>query len=103
MNRSGIFLGLSIAGLLIPWAVLGFWIAAMGFNPLVFVQEMFRHPVSAFLSAEVILAAVAMIVFIRVDQKRRAIPASGYAILGTALAGPSFGLPFYLYLRERSR
>lgn len=64
---------------------------------------MFSHPVAAFLSAQMLLTIAVVLVYISLDRRRRDVPGAGYAIFGTFAAGPAFGLPLYLYLRERGR
>ncbi|MEC9345824.1 MAG: DUF2834 domain-containing protein [Pseudomonadota bacterium] len=103
MSRTGIYLSLSIAGLLIPYAFLGLWLAAGGFDAMAFIRDMLRHPVGAFFASNIILSAISLLAFITIDRRRRDVPGSGTAVIGTIIAGPSFGLPYYLFLRERAR
>ena len=59
------------------------------------------YPLSQFAWLDVIIAAIALIVFILVDGKRLKVKGRNWAIVATLCVGVSCGLPFYLYLRER--
>ena len=50
-----------------------------------------------------VITAIVLIAFIRVEGRRMNVPNLLAPILGTYLVGLSFGLPLFLYFREKFR
>ncbi|WP_063370758.1 DUF2834 domain-containing protein [Pseudoalteromonas luteoviolacea] len=98
----GFYLTLAFLGLFIPYGVLAPWISAHGLDiPLLFSHAA-ANSVSQFAWLDVLVSAVALIGFILVDGRRKQIKYRYLAVIGTLIVGVSFGLPMYLYLRERA-
>jgi uncharacterized membrane protein len=96
-----IYLSLAVAGAVVPFSQFIPWLAAHGLNiPLLF-NELFSTPVGAFFGLDVLIAAVALIIFIRREGAARDIKLIWLPIAATCLIGVSCGLPLFLYLRER--
>ena len=72
------YLVASVLGLVLPYTALVTWV-------------------------DVVITAIVLIAFIRVEGRRMNVPNLLAPILGTYLVGPSFGLPLFLYFREKSR
>ncbi len=63
--------------------------------------EAVANPISIFAWLDVLVAAVALLGFIVVDGQRHQVKYRYFAVLGTLSIGVSFGLPLYLYLKEK--
>ncbi|WP_105167814.1 DUF2834 domain-containing protein [Pseudoalteromonas sp. T1lg23B] len=98
-----LYLVLTMMGASVPLMVLLPWLAEHGLDVMVFYQGAISHPVSLFAWLDVIVAALALVVFIVVDGNKHQVVGRWYAVVGTLCVGVSFGLPLYLYLKERSR
>ena len=66
-------------------------------------SELFSTRIGAFFGLDVILSAVTLLTFMFFERHTRPHIKVWPAILGTFLIGVSFGLPLYLYAREKAR
>ncbi|MDD1780225.1 DUF2834 domain-containing protein [Enterovibrio sp. ZSDZ35] len=96
------YLTVAIMGAIFPYAAFLPWLIENGVNPSQFIADLTRNPVSIFAWVDVVIAAITLIVFIITDGDRHQIRYRTLAIAGTLVIGVSFGLPFYLYLREKA-
>lgn len=97
-----IYLLITLLGILFPYAAFMPWLIAHGADVPLLWDQLTANPISVFAWADVIISAVALLVFIVTDSIKNAVKHSYLAILGTLLVGVSCGLPLYLYLRERN-
>jgi glycerol uptake facilitator-like aquaporin len=97
-----IYLYLSVVGFIVPYAFFLPFLRNSGFDVLLFFHEMFATQISAFFSWDVIISGIALILFIVVDHKRKAKKYWWVPIIGLFIAGVSFALPLYLYIREEN-
>lgn len=91
---------LSILGLVIPSSAFLSWLLMHGVNPGLFVRDLFANGVSSFFALDVILSAVTLIVFVRIEGARIHLPQRWIPIAATLLLGVSVGLPLFLYQRQ---
>lgn len=96
------YLLLSMLGVLLPLAGFWPWLLEHGLDLGQLWREVAGNHLAAFAWAEVAVTALTVLFLIRAEVRRR-IPHRWAPVLGTLLVGPSFGLPLYLYLRERAR
>ncbi|UTW00516.1 DUF2834 domain-containing protein [Marinomonas rhizomae] len=97
------YLGLAIIGVLVPYAAFVPWLLQNGVDIPQFCAEMMANPISMFAWLDVVVAAITLLVFIIHDGQKKQVRWRFIAIVGTLSVGVSFGLPLYLYLRERQR
>jgi hypothetical protein len=95
-----LYLALCLLGFLLPYWQFVPWVAAHGLNLALFVRELFVNRISAFFGMDVLVSAVALIVFIRVESRRINVGSRWIPVLATVLVGVSLGLPLFLYRRE---
>ncbi len=76
------------------------WVAEHGLNATLFAQELFVNRISTFFAMDVIVSAVVLIRFIRMESSRLSIPRWWLPLAATLTVGVSFGLPLFLYMRE---
>ncbi len=69
-------------------------------NLQLFVRELFTNRISAFFGMDVLVSAVVLIVFIRVESVRLNIQRRWLPVLALLLVGVSLALPMFLYMRE---
>jgi hypothetical protein len=91
----------AIAGAAIPFVPFASWVGDHGFDPRHFVSDLFATRIGAFFGLDVLIAAVALIVFIIREGKRLQVPRLWLPVAATCLVGVSCGLPLFLFMRER--
>lgn len=64
------------------------------------MQELFSTRIGAFFGLDVIVSALVVALFVIVEGRHLKIRLWWLAIVSTFLVGVSFGLPFFLYLRQ---
>jgi len=94
------YLFLAVMGCVVPAFAFVPWVAAHGLDVQRLVAEMFASRVAAFFSLDVLVSAV-VVVTLCVDGRRRGVPHTVYAIVGTCVVGVSLGLPLYLFFSSR--
>ena len=101
MKPKTLYLVLCILGLLLPYAEFIPWVLQHGLNLPLFVRELFANRIGAFFGMDVLVSAVALIAFTRIESRRVGIRHRWLVILAVLTVGVSLGLPLFLYLRER--
>src|SRR5450755_4309557 len=99
MKVKTIYLVLCLLGLLLPYWQFIPWVLAHGLNLSLFVRELFVNRISAFFGMDVLVSAVVLIVFMRVEGRRLSMRRRWLPVLATLLVGVSLGLPLFLYMR----
>ena len=97
-----LYLSLAALGLVLPYGAFVPWLVEHGLSMGLLLEQAFVNPISAFAWLDVVISALALLVFIIADSKANRVAGSPFAIIGTLTVGVSFGLPLYLYLRHRS-
>ena len=92
-----LYAALCVLGAALPLFFFGSFVADEGLDPQEFVDQMTGSDIALFAWADVVVTALAVLVFAYVSRPR----GWGLAAAGTVLIGPSFGLPLLLLLRER--
>jgi lysylphosphatidylglycerol synthetase-like protein (DUF2156 family) len=96
-----LFLIAAILGTALPLSYLVPFLSAHGFDlPLLF-RQLFANNISAFFGTDVIVSALALLVFVFSEGRRRAMKHLWVYVLCTLLVGVSLGLPLFLFFRER--
>jgi hypothetical protein len=103
MRPKHIYLGLCVAGTILPVAAFLPFLRSHGLDVGEFVEQLFRTPVSRFFGWDVIVSSMVLWVFVFVEGRRFAIPRRWAPIAANLLVGVSLGLPLFLYMRELRR
>lgn len=103
MRAKHLYLGLCVAGTILPWASFLPFLRAHGLNARVFLNQLFGTPVSSFFGWDVVVSSLVLWVFVLVEGRRLAMARLWMPIAGNLLVGVSLGLPLFLYLRELRR
>jgi hypothetical protein len=94
------YLILCFAGFLLPYWQFVPWVLQNGLNMPLFFRELFANRIAGFFGMDVIVSAVALIVFTRVERKRLPIRRGWLVVVAELTVGVSLALPLFLYLRE---
>ncbi|MCT7359930.1 DUF2834 domain-containing protein [Thalassolituus pacificus] len=95
------YLVLTLLGILLPYGAFVPWLLANGLDITLLFSEAAANPISLFAWFDVLVAAVALLGFIVADGQKHQVQYRYFAVLGTLSVGVSFGLPLYLYLKEK--
>jgi hypothetical protein len=100
MKPKTVYLALCFVGAVLPYWQFVPWVAQHGVNLPLFVRELFANRISAFFGVDVLVSAVVLIVFMRIEGRRLNIPRRWLPVLAVLTVGVSLGLPMFLYMRE---
>jgi len=100
MKPKALYLALCFIGALLPYRQFIPWVMQHGMNLSVFVRELFANRIGAFFGMDVLVAAVVLIVFMRVEGGRMNVPRRWLPVLAVLTVGVSLALPMFLYMRE---
>jgi hypothetical protein len=100
MEPKTLYLVLCFAGVLLPYSQFLPWMFQHGLNLALFARELFATRIGAFFGMDVLVSAVVLLAFSRIEGARLGIPRRWLVILAVLTVGVSLGLPLFLYLRE---
>lgn len=95
------YLVLTVLGTLLPYGALIPWLVTNGLDFGLLFSNAVANPISIMAWLDVLVAAMALLGFIVVDGQRHNVKYRYFAVLGTLFVGVSFGLPLYLYFKEK--
>lgn len=101
MKLKTIYLVLCVLGVVVPYWQLAPWLATNGLNMPLFFQQLFANHIGAFFGMDVVVSAVALLLFVRTESSRLDVPGRWLPLIAVLTVGVSLGLPLFLYLRER--
>ena len=99
MPRKWIYLALSIAGTVVPMTQFVPWARVHGLSVKLFCQELFATRISSFVTLDLLLAFVTVLLFAISARKRVAL--WWLPVLVSLCIGISAGLPLLLFLFEQ--
>lgn len=100
MKAKTLYLVLCLAGIVLPYWQFLPWALQHKLNLVLFARELFSTRIGAFFGMDVIVSAIVLIVFSRIEGARVGIRRRWLVMLAILLVGVSLGLPLLLYLRE---
>jgi hypothetical protein len=77
MKVKTIYLGLCVLGVVLPYWQFVPWLAVNGLNMHLFFQQLFVNHISAFFGMDVLVSALALLVFARIEGPGSACMAGG--------------------------
>jgi hypothetical protein len=98
--RKTLYLILAIPGFVVPFSFFVSFLAANGPDPTKFVQQLFGTPISSFFAADVLLASVVFLFFLRQEGARYAMGRRWVYVVALLTVGLSCAWPLFLYARE---
>jgi hypothetical protein len=103
MRPKHLYLGLCLAGTILPLAAFLPFLRTHGLDARAFLDQLFGTPVSGFFGWDVIVSSVVLWAFVVVEGRRLAMSRLWAPIAANLLVGVSLGLPLFLYMREARR
>lgn len=100
--KKSLYLVLAAAGTVLPMSQFIPATMAGEFSVAGMFEAMFANQVIAGVSLDFTVVVVTALVFAGFETARLKIKTAWIPFVGTFLIGASFGLPFFLYLRERA-
>jgi hypothetical protein len=100
MKPKTLYLILCVAGVLVPYWQFLPWALQHGLNLVLFVRELFANHIGAFFGMDVLVSAIVLIAFSRIEGARVGVRARWLVLVAVLTVGVSLGLPLFLYLRE---
>jgi hypothetical protein len=67
-----------------------------------FFEQLFANRIGAFFGMDVLVSAVALLIFVRVENSRLRVRGRWLPLVAVLTVGVSLGFPLFLYLRERA-
>ena len=101
MKPKSVYLGLCIAGTVIPYTQLVPFLREHGMNLRLFVEQLFATRIGGFFALDVIVSSVVLWVLVVVEGRRAGVKHLWAPIAANLAVGVSLGLPLFLYMRER--
>jgi hypothetical protein len=100
MKPKTLYLALCVAGVALPYWQFLPWMLQHGLNLSLFARELLANHIGAFFGMDVIVSAVALLAFTRIESARLGIRRRWLVVVAVLTVGVSLGLPLFLYLRE---
>lgn len=101
MKPKTLYLTLCFLGLVVPYAAFVPWILQHGLNLPLFLHELFSNRIGAFFGMDVLVSAIALLMFVRFEGARLRIRNRWLVLVAVLTVGVSLALPLFLFLRER--
>ena len=101
MRLRHLYLGLCVLGVILPYSQLIPWVTEHGLDPGLFIRELTQNRLGAFFALDVVVSAVTLWIFVFSEGAATGIRHLWLPIAATLLVGVSFGLPLFLYMRQR--
>jgi hypothetical protein len=100
VKQKNIYLFLAALGAALPYSQFVPWVMENGLQLGLLVRQLFANRVGGFFGLDVLVSAVVLVRFVRVEGKRLRVRHLWLPIVGLCTVGVSFALPLFLYLRE---
>jgi hypothetical protein len=101
MKPKSIYLGLCVAGTVLPYSQLLPFLREHGLDLRLFFEQLFANRISGFFAMDVIVSALVLWVLVLVEGRRAGVRHLWAPIAASLAVGVSLGLPLFLYQRER--
>ena len=101
MKPTNFYLGLCIAGTVLPYSQLIPFLREHGLDIQFFFEQLFSNWVGGFFGMDVIVSSVVLWLFVFVEGRREGVKHLWAPIAANLAVGVSLGLPLFLYMRER--
>ena len=103
MRIKYVYLMLAILGIVLTYSQLIPFMDANGADMVLLFSELFRNEATSFFGFDLLVTAVAGLVFMIADGLKNKVRYMWISVAGVFAVGIAFGFPFYLYLRENQK
>jgi Terpene cyclase DEP1 len=100
VKEKNVYLILAILGAVLPYSQFIPWVMENGLHLGLLVRQLFANRIGGFFGLDVLVSAVVLVRFVRVEGQRLRMQHLWLPIVGLCTIGVSFGLPLFLCLRE---
>lgn len=100
MRLRHFYLLLAIAGIVLTYSQLIPFMIANGMDMVLLFSELFKNHATSFFAYDLLVTALACLIFLIVDGRRLKLPKLWIPIAGVFAVGVAFGFPLYLYMRD---
>jgi hypothetical protein len=100
MKLKTLYLAFCFVGIALPYWEFVPWVMQHGLNLRLLLHDLFANRIGAFFGMDVLVSAVVLLRFIRVESARLNIRNWWLPVLAVFTVGVSLALPLFLYLRE---
>jgi hypothetical protein len=101
IDMGRIYLLVAMVGGIVPWWALCGFLQQAEPTPARFLAAMFVNPVAAAVSLDLLISALLFLLWVYVEGLRLGMARLWWYLPATFLVGLSFGLPLFLYFRNR--
>ena len=102
MRLRHLYLGLCLAGVVLPYWQLVPWVRAHGLDPQLLLAELFSTRIGAFFGMDVFVSALVLFVFMAMEGWRLGMRNLWLPAVCTLAFGVSLGFPLFLYMRQHA-
>jgi hypothetical protein len=99
MSLKYLYLTLCVLGTIVPYSQFIPFLREHGFDPDLFVAQLFANPITSFFGWDVIVSSLVLWTFVLVEGRRAEFPHLWAPIAANLVVGVSLGLPLFLYMR----
>jgi hypothetical protein len=103
MRPKHLYFCLAVLGLVLPYSQFVPFLQEHGLDLRLMIDQLFANRISAFFGLDVIVSAVVLWIFVRVEGRRLGMSRLWVPLLAVLTVGVSLALPLFLYLREAHR
>jgi uncharacterized protein DUF2834 len=100
MTRKYIYLFLAVIGFILLYYFLISFVMAHGFDPRLFLKQLFGTPISTFFAGDLIVSSIVFIVYLGQEGTRLSMKHRWIYLSALLTVGLSFALPLFLFVRE---
>jgi hypothetical protein len=101
MNKGKLYLLLAVPGFIVPWLFLAGFLAQGEVTVSLFFLSIFANQVSGAVAADLLISAFIFFLFVYLEGRRLGMQRLWIYPVLTLGVGLSFGMPLFLYFRER--
>ncbi|PYP43280.1 MAG: hypothetical protein DMD50_17700 [Gemmatimonadetes bacterium] len=94
------YLVLCVVGTILPYSQFIPFLRQHGLDLQLLFAQLFANRIAAFFGLDVIVSAVVLLTFVRIEGLRAGMKQLWAPVAATLLVGVSLGLPLFLYMRE---
>jgi hypothetical protein len=91
---------LAAIGLIVPYAVFGWFLATYGFDLPLIVDQLFDNHILLAFAADLTISIIVFWVYLHRESRRYQIENWWLFVVASIVIGLSFALPLFLYVRE---
>jgi hypothetical protein len=96
-----LYLSLAVIGWVLPYFFFVSFLIENGLDLALLLDQLFASYISTFFAVDLIITAIAFLVFAQQESQKREMGNWWAYIVATLTVGPSFALPLFLYFRDQ--